>query len=98
MLGFIILSLNIEYDHHIYIFEIFLLVMNYMIDRQSFVNVLNHLNVVEYFRPYFVILLLDVILLKGDVCIVFHVCLFIYLHHLMEQIHDQQVHDQLLYM
>ncbi len=38
-----------------------------MIDRQSFVNVLNHLNVVEYFLPYFVILLLDVILLNSNI-------------------------------
>jgi hypothetical protein len=39
-----------------------LLVMNYMIDQLSFVNVLIPLNVDEYFLPYVVILLLDVIL------------------------------------
>jgi len=46
---------------------IFLLVINCMIDRRSFVNVLNHLNVVEYFLPSFVILLLDVILCNPDI-------------------------------
>jgi hypothetical protein len=70
-----------------------------MIDQQSFVNVSNHLNVVEYFRPYFVILLLDAILFNTTQTIFsFFSCLFIYLHRLMEQIHDRQVHDQLLYM
>lgn len=39
-----------------------LLVITHTNDRQFFVNVLNHSNVVEYFLPYFVISLLDVIL------------------------------------
>ena len=39
-----------------------LLVMNCTIDRQSFANVSNHLNVDEYSLPYSAVLLLDVIL------------------------------------
>jgi hypothetical protein len=35
-----------------------------MNDQRFFVNVLNQLNVDEYFQPYVVILLLDVILLE----------------------------------